>query len=210
MLVGPERGKQQELAFFRRDLHRLVAELGLAARPFDIVEIPDRDELAVAHLVAAAVDVPVVELAGEGALHRVSDVLEASAEERMAPGQGIERRHERPKERVVEVLPVRLPAHDEVRRAFDRRIEGRPMSDPSRVVLRRAGLEAAHHLAADLARQRTRKDEEEAAGDDFVQVRRRRLARVPGHDYTRPRSVNPRQTSCRAPPRNGPVRRATP
>lgn len=64
MLVGPERRKEQELAFFRRNLHRLVAELGLAARPLDIVEIPDRYQLAVAQFVAAPVDVPVIELAG--------------------------------------------------------------------------------------------------------------------------------------------------
>ena len=43
MLVGPERRKKQELAFFRRNLHPLVAELGLATRPLDIVEIVRRE-----------------------------------------------------------------------------------------------------------------------------------------------------------------------
>ena len=53
VFVGPERWKEQQLAFLRRHLHRLVAELGLAARPLHVVEIPDCHELAVAELVAA-------------------------------------------------------------------------------------------------------------------------------------------------------------
>ena len=60
----------------------LVLEFGCTAGPGHVVEIPDGNQLAGAEGVAAAVDVPVIELTGAGLLHGIAEVAKPAAEER--------------------------------------------------------------------------------------------------------------------------------
>ena len=69
MFVGPKRRKQDELAGLRRDRDVLIAKFRLLARAWHVVQIPNRHQLPVAEYVTAAVDLPVVVLAGVGALN---------------------------------------------------------------------------------------------------------------------------------------------
>jgi len=57
MLVGPEGREQDQRALSGLDADLLKEELRLAAGSRDIVEVPERDQLALAELMTTAIDV---------------------------------------------------------------------------------------------------------------------------------------------------------
>ena len=78
----PKRREDREFALFGLDRDFLQGEFSFSARAGHVVEVPDRDQLALGELSGPTVYVPMVVLPGQSALHVVADVLERiSAEE---------------------------------------------------------------------------------------------------------------------------------
>ena len=155
MHVRPERREQDQLALRRPDRDLLQRKLGLAARPRDVVQVPDGDHLALAERAGSRVDVPVVILPGQRALQVVADVLElVGGEERELERERVERRNELLREEAVDVAPVLAPADAQVGGALDLRRDLARLADAARRLLVGAGLEAPDRLRAHVGRQR--------------------------------------------------------
>ena len=80
MFVGPERREQHQFAGLWCDFYVLKGKFGFAARTGHVIQVPDRNQLPLAEFVAAAVDVPVIELARVAALDGIAHVLEGALE----------------------------------------------------------------------------------------------------------------------------------
>ena len=84
MAMGPERWKQQQFARPRRNADLLVLKLGCAALMIvDVIQVPDRNQLAHREFVAAAIDVPVIELTRVGTLYRIAIIFKGTSEKRI-------------------------------------------------------------------------------------------------------------------------------
>ena len=84
MQMCPEGWEQQQLPGLRGDANLLMLKLGVATLLVEIVQVPDGDQLPCCKFVTATINVPVVKLAGVGALDGITHVLEGPGKERVA------------------------------------------------------------------------------------------------------------------------------
>ena len=84
MLVRPEWREQDQFPDFRPDTDSLKQKFRFSPRSCDIIQIPDRYQLTVAEVMAAAINVPVIVLARPGPLDPVPHILERTLEKRIA------------------------------------------------------------------------------------------------------------------------------
>ena len=164
VLVGPEGREQDQLALLRSHAHVLIEKLGLPAGSGHVVEIPQGHQLALTELVAAAVHVPVVILAGPVALHLVALVLEGTLEVGEGLAKLLDGGREGAEEHLVHVLPVGLVAHHQIRGALDARVLGAQLPHAARVLMLGMGLEALDHRVAERGGQGQRALEDQAQG----------------------------------------------
>ena len=76
----PEGREQQQFSSLWFYLYILVGELCFATRSGHIVQVPDGDQLPLAEVVTAAINVPVIELARVGALYGIAAVFKRTLE----------------------------------------------------------------------------------------------------------------------------------
>jgi hypothetical protein len=168
MQMRPEGWEQQQLPGLRDDVNLLMLELGFATLLVEIVQVPDGDQLPCCKFVTATIYMPVVKLAGVGALDGVTHVLEGPGKERVALSEFGQRPVQRAKQFAIEILPMRLATHYQVGGALDRVVVLRGLTNTPGVLIVAAALETVDHLAADIKRERGGLFKNEATGCDFA------------------------------------------
>src|SRR6056297_1068078 len=149
VLMGPEGAKDHQFAPLRTHAHVLEAEFGLSARSRHVIEIPQGHQLTITEVMAAAVDVPVVVLAGMVALNAVAHVLEGATKEGIDLAYRLHGGRQGTEQGLVHIFPVRLVAHRQVRGLLDAAVLGARLADTPRTLVTGAVLETADYRTAE-------------------------------------------------------------
>jgi hypothetical protein len=146
----------------------LMLELGFAALTFEIIQVPDCDQLPCGKFMTTTIDMPVVKLAGIGALDGIAHVLEWAGEEWVGLSEFRQRPIQGAEQLTIEILPVWLAAHCQVGGALDRIVVLGGLADTPGVLIYGIAFEAIDHFSADIERQRGGFFEDKAAGFNFT------------------------------------------
>ena len=133
----------------------------------NVIQIPHGDQLAIGELMAAAIDMPVVELTRIGALDGITVILEGTSEVRKGFSKFDNRLTQRAEQLLVQIFPVLLAAGDQVGGAFHAGIFGEGLTDTARVLVFGIFFETSDHLVADVQWQGVFFFEDEGVGFYF-------------------------------------------